>query len=187
MSEEAALALLSEQLLFPGDTRRAPAVGPAKVLLTRPTAGPLLARRRVRLEAAVSDQDWVEYEQQRLVVEAGFGVVASEARSMVAALRTRQHERNLQLYLARNVATLVGAIARFRLPTQPACGRLQEVDVFSPWRGSGYGDGLLAAILETLAGEGCTLAVVGADEDDWPLAWYRSRGFQDSARVPLTR
>ena len=59
--------------------------------------------------------------------------------------------------------------------------------MFPLWRGQGYGDALLAAVLEVLAREGSRTVVVGADEDDWPLSWYRTRGFHDSARVPLTR
>jgi len=57
---------------------------------------------------------------------------------------------------------------------------LQEVDVFPSWRG--YGDALLAAVLELLVAEGSNTVVVGADEDDWPLTWYRRRGFCDVAR-----
>jgi GNAT superfamily N-acetyltransferase len=69
---------------------------------------------------------------------------------------------------------------------QCAWARLAEIDVFPAWRGRGYGDAVLAAIVDRLAGEGCTMLVVGADEDDWPLSCYRSRGFRDVARVPLT-
>ena len=58
---------------------------------------------------------------------------------------------------------------------------------FPSWRGQGYGGALLAAGLDVLASESSRTAVVGADEDDWPLGWYRRRGFHDSARVPLSR
>jgi hypothetical protein len=46
---------------------------------------------------------------------------------------------------------------------------------------------VLAAVVDLLAGEGSTVVVVGADEDDWPLLWYRRRGFRDVGRVRLTR
>lgn len=45
-------------------------------------------------------------------------------------------------------------------------GRLQEVDDFPGWRGHGYGDALLAAVLTLLVVDGCTSVVVGSDEDD---------------------
>ena len=28
------------------------------------------------------------------------------------------------------------------------------------------------------------IPIIGADEDDWPLAWYRRLGFREAARVP---
>jgi len=55
------------------------------------------------------------------------------------------------------------------------------------WRGQGYGDGLLTAVLAMLNAEGVSTVVVGADEDDWPLSWYRRRGFRDTVRVSLDR
>jgi len=189
--EEVALALMSEQLLFNGkgngNERASRTRGPAKVLLVRSTAEPLRSRQQVRLGAATTEQDWREYEAQRLVVETELGVDETKAQKMLDTLRDRREQLGLELYLARDGAILVGAIARFRLPAQPSCARLQEVDVFPSWRGQGYGDALLAAMLEVLAREGSRTVVVGADEDDWPLNWYRRRGFHDSARVPLTR
>jgi ribosomal protein S18 acetylase RimI-like enzyme len=185
--EEAALALVSEQLLFDGNCGALSARVPAKVLLARPTAESEHARTRLRLSAATSEQDWRDYEAQRLVVEAEFGVAETQARTMIDALRDRGARLGLELYLARDGKNLVGAIGRFRLPAHPWCARLQEVDVFPRWRGQGYGDALLAAVLDLLASEGTRTAVVGADEDAWPLGWYRKRGFYDVARVPLTR
>ncbi len=186
MGEEAALALLSEQMLFDGNGTADPARKPAKVLLARSTAEPLYALHRVHLTPVISEQDWRAYEAQRLIVEDEFGVAETKARKMITALRDRRARLGLELYLAREGKSRVGAIGRFRLPAHP-CARLQEVDVFPPWRGQGYGNALLAAALDLLDTEGSSTAVVGADEDDWPLGWYRRRGFRDVARVPLTR
>lgn len=186
MCEEAALALTSEQMLFGGIDRAGPTRKPAKVLLARSTARPLHALKRVRLSPVFSEQDWRDYEAQRLVVEAGFGVADTQARKMIHALWDRRAQLGLGLYLALDGKRLVGAIGRFRLPAHP-CARLQEVEVFPPWRGQGYGNALLAAALDLLDAEGSRTAVVGADEDDWPLDWYRRCGFHDVARVPLTR
>jgi ribosomal protein S18 acetylase RimI-like enzyme len=62
--------------------------------------------------------------------------------------------------------------------------RLQEVDVFPGHRGNGYGEAALTAICAQLASEGLRDIIVGAEEDDWTLSWYRRRGFHDVARVP---
>lgn len=151
--EEATLALISERLLFGGNAAADPGRMPAKVLLVRSAAEPLRTVKRVQLTAASGEQDWREYEAQRLVLEAEFGVTETKARKMVDALRDRRARLGLELYLARDGERLVGAIGRFRLPAHPFWVRLQEVDVFPPWRGQGYGDGLLAAVLDLLPGE----------------------------------
>ncbi len=80
----------------------------------------------------------------------------------------------------------MGAVDRFRLPGRP-CARLQEVDVFPPWRGQEFGNAVLPAVVDLLAGEGSAVVAVGADEDDRPLSWYRRRGFHDVGHVRLTR
>ena len=56
--------------------------------------------------------------------------------------------------------------------------------MFPPWRGRGYGDALLVAVFGLPAAEGSSTVVVGADVDDWPLGWYRKRGFREIARLP---
>jgi GNAT superfamily N-acetyltransferase len=186
--DEVACALLTEELIF-GTTRlldidEAPRGG--KALLVRSTASTVAMPRSVQLYRVGSEGDWRAYRRERIAVEAGFGTDAVAAAAMVDALRTRVDRLGLGLYMARDEDRLVGAVGRFRLPNEP-WARLQEVDVFPPWRGQGYGDAMLAAILEQLAKAGCTMVVVGADDDDWPMPWYRRRGFRDIARVPLTR
>ncbi len=188
--DERAMALMTEQRLVAatrllGDLE---AAGEGKALLVHPTAAVLPARARVSLQPVLSGQDWRDYENQRVVVEAGFGVDAVRALAMVEALRERSRRLGLVLYLASDAEQVVGAVGCFRLPPpHRQWARLQEVDVFPSWRGRGYGDALLAAVLELLVTGGSDTVVVGADEDDWPLTWYRRRGFRDVARVPLTR
>jgi len=188
--DERAMALLTEQRLSAATRLLGviEAAGEGKALLVHPTVAVVPARVRVCLTPVLTEQDWRDYEDQRVVVEAGFGVDAVRARTMVEALRERSGRLGLGLYLASDGEQVVGAVGCFRLP--PPHGRwarLQEVDVFPSWRGRGYGDALLAAVLELLVAEGSNTVVVGADEDDWPLTWYRRRGFRDVARVPLTR
>jgi predicted N-acetyltransferase YhbS len=107
---------------------------------------------------------------------------------MVGELRDRGRRLGLRLYFAQDGQQVVGGVGSFRLPVpHQSCAWLQEVDVFPGWRGQGYGDGLLTAVLAMLNAEGVSTVVVGADEDDWPLSWYRRRGFRDTVRVSLDR
>ncbi|GLY28185.1 GNAT family N-acetyltransferase [Kineosporia sp. NBRC 101731] len=175
-------ALASERLLFP-DGRPGPL---GKTLLVRSTQEPWPTVRRLRLRPLT---DWARYEQLRIEVEAGFGVGPEPARAMVAALRERIVRLRLTMLIADDD---IGALGWFPWPTRADCARpgwarLQEVDVFPAHRGQGFGDALLAAALEHLAGCGVHTAIIGADEDDWPLDWYRRRGFTAVARVPLSR
>lgn len=188
--DEVALTLSTEQLLFPAARvlTDAEAVGTGKVLLVRPTAALLQSRAQVRLSPVTTEEEWHEYTRARVEVEAGFGVGREQAEVMVSDLRERSRSLGLCLYLARDGEQLVGAIARFLLPApHQHWARLQEVDVFPSWRGHGFGDAVLASMFAILDAEGTTVVVVGADENDWPLNWYRGRGFRDVARVAPTR
>jgi GNAT superfamily N-acetyltransferase len=184
------MALATEQWLHPG-ARVLPlqeSVDRGKALLVRNVAEPLRTRQSVSLRRIASLRHWQQYEERRIEVEAGFGVTEDEAVRRVRQLREGTERTGLDLYLANDDRRLVGAVGRFRLPVPDRpWARLQEVDVFPEWRGVGYGDALLSAAIGLLNDEGCASVVVGADEDDWPLQWYRRRGFRDTIRVPLTR
>jgi GNAT superfamily N-acetyltransferase len=184
------MALATEQWLHP-QARVLTAVeqaGSAKALLVRDLAEPFRTRMSVSLRRITSPQHWRVYENQRIKVEAEFGTTPEAAVRMVRDLREGTERTGVDLYLAHDDGRCVGAVGRFRLPVpNRPWARLQEVDVFPEWRGLGYGDALLSAAFWLLADEGCASVVVGADEDDWPLHWYRRRGFRDALRVPLTR
>lgn len=91
------MALMTEQRLFAATRLLGvlEAAGEGKALLVHPTAAVLSARVRVSLQPVVSEQDWNDYEDQRVVVEAGFGVDAVRARAMVEALRERSRRLGL--------------------------------------------------------------------------------------------
>ncbi|GAB6898429.1 GNAT family N-acetyltransferase [Kineosporia succinea] len=173
-------ALRSERLLFP-DAREVTTDQIGKTLLTRPTRPPLKAPETLALEPV----DWPTYTTHRIEVEAGFGVDARGARAMVRGLRERCARLGLVMMSAHDHQERVGAIGWFS--PHPGWARLQEVDVFPAHRGHGYGDALLAATFQHLDQNGVHTVIVGADEDDWPLSWYRRRGFEPVTRVTRSR
>ncbi|MBT0769427.1 GNAT family N-acetyltransferase [Kineosporia sp. J2-2] len=176
-------ALESERRLFPATHELTDPTTPGKSLLTRATHP---ATTELSLTPISGEADWARYERFRIEVEAGFGVGPELARAMVTTLRERTVHLGLTMLFARTTGDVVGAVGFFRL-TDPAWARLQEVDVFPAWRGRGFGNALLSAVSAHLAGIGVGTSVVGADEDDWPLSWYRRRGFTVVTRVPLSR
>ncbi len=58
-------------------------------------------------------------------------------------------------------------------------GRLQDIDVAQKYRGQGYGHRLLDGLISIAQGaRTISQLVVRADADDFPLHWYRRRGFE---------
>ena len=143
-----AAALRREQLLAHSARVLGPAesLGASKVLLVRDADEPRPDPRTVDLVPVMSMQQWRHNEEQRIAVEADFGVSESEARRMVGELRDRGARLGLRLYFAQDDQQVVGGVGYFRLPVpHQSYARLPEVDVFPGWRGQGYGDGLLTA------------------------------------------
>jgi GNAT superfamily N-acetyltransferase len=133
-----------------------------------------------------SDDRWARYEDLRVEVEAGLGLDEGRARSLVRHTRRRGEGLGPRLWLAAVPGDeVVGGIAAF--PVTGGAARLQEVDVFPAHRGAGLGRPLLEALRRELHGCALRHLVVGADEDDWPLAWYRRLGFRQVARVARDR
>jgi hypothetical protein len=84
-NDEVACALLTEERLF-GTTRLLDPdelPGGGQALLVRSTAQPVAAPRAADLHAISSEDDWREYGQKRIAVEAGVGVDAAAAQRMV--------------------------------------------------------------------------------------------------------
>lgn len=179
-------ALATERRLFPGVTTLAEGqdAGAGKSLLARATGVHASTGVRISLRPIVTETQWRAYTDQRIQVEKGFGATAADARRTGHELRGRRASIGLGRFAVEQDHDMVAAIGRFRMPA-PAhhWARLQDVDVFPNWRGHGYGTAMLVAMLRLLASEGATMVVVGADEDDWPLTWYRRHGFCDVARV----
>ncbi len=159
------------------------AAGRAKVLLVRDATVPL-AGRALSLVRCATGAAWARYADARVAVEAGFGLGAAAAHALVARTRARVATLGLRLWTASVDGALVAAAGAVPVAGDPATARLQEVDVFPGHRGRGHGDASLEALRRLLADGGVTRLVVGADEDDWPLSWYRRRGFTPVARVP---
>lgn len=165
-----------------------PATG--KSLLVRAST-PALAPTALHLLPCDSDDRWAQYEELRVEVEAGFGLSEDDARRLVRATRERGQSLGLRLWLAEvpNPSPVaVGGVAAFCLPPpDETVFRLQEIDIFPAHRGRGLGRPLLEAVRRQLHQDGAQRLVVGADEDDWPLAWYRRLGFRPVARVARRR
>lgn len=184
------MALETERALRPA-VAEADAAGdaPGKVLLVR-DARHAFAARGLSLVLCDSDEQWSRYEDERIPVEASFGLDEASGRALVQSVRRRAVSLGLRLWLAfddrldQGYNEAVGGIAAFRHPgpVGPAA-RLQEVDVFPRYRGQGYGRALLEGARRLLVAEGVRTLVIGADEDDWPLGWYRRLGFRDVVRV----
>lgn len=181
-----ALALATEQRVYPNATllTRHQDVGVAKSLMVRPTGTPVATISSIRLVPITTEAQWSVYADRRVEVEAGFGADESHAREMVYELRHRCARIDLDVFAAMHQELMIGGIARFRLPApHEHWARLQEVDIFPRWRGRGHGSVMLSSMMRLLGGEGSAMAVVGADEDDWPITWYRRHGFREVARV----
>ncbi len=188
--DESALALATEQQIYDvveplGDSDR---IGRAKVLLARGLSPPIVPDRQITLRPIATEESWNRYADERVAVEADFGVTESRARAMVDELRQRAKRVGMTLFFAVAGHDVVGAIGHFKVSVPHGdCVRLQEVDIFPQWRGRGYGTSMLLEMLHHVAIQGCITAVIGADEDDWPLDWYRRHDFFDVLRVRSAR
>jgi len=183
---ERMVAVATELHLFPGASELTgrDEINAGKALLVRATGADRSDPGGMLLRPLATERAWQIYADHRVEVEAEFGVAAADARRMVDELRARCANTAMDMFAAQCDHTIIGAIGRFRMPPPDHhWARLQEVDIFPTWRGYGYGTAMLLTMLGLLAREGATMVVVGADEDDWPLTWYRRHGFSDVARV----
>lgn len=150
------------------------------------------AARALSLVLCDSDEQWSRYVEERIPVEVAFGLDEASARALVQSVRIRGALLGMRLWRAfdergdHGDGDAVGGIAAFRHPGPIGLvARLQEGDVFPGYRGQGYGAALLEGARRLLVAEGVRRLVIGADEDDWPLGWYRRLGFRDVARVHI--
>ncbi len=72
-------------------------------------------------------------------------------------------------------------VAGARLHLDGATAWLDDVETDPAHRGRGHGDALLAATGALAAAAGCDVVGLSADLADWPVSWYRRRGFTDAA------
>lgn len=188
--DETVLALTTERQIYDTVTplEASSQIGCAKVLLTRHLSYVELPEAQIVLQPIATEADWHYYTQQRIVVESSYGVTELRARIMVEELRARAERVGMTMFFALRQQEVIGAIGSFRLAAPDHhFARLQEVDVLPTWRGKGYGTLMLMAMLRHNMSEGCTVVAIGADEDDWPLDWYRRHAFTDVLRVRSLR
>lgn len=185
MEAFAEVALLSEKALRPDCvvlSKQDPSAG--KALLARDACTPFGPRSLALLDCD-SDERWALYEDFRVPVEREFGVDDAAARSLVRLMRERLGPLGLRLWLATgDDGHVVGGIGAFRIDhAGTEAARLQDVDVFPEHRGRGLGTALMEAVRLHLHSQGVRVLIIGADEEDWPLSWYRRLDFRDVARV----
>ncbi|MGY1987437.1 GNAT family N-acetyltransferase [Blastococcus sp. SYSU DS0669] len=70
-------------------------------------------------------------------------------------------------------------VAAAQLRVDGATAAVESVMTDPDARGRGYGDAVLARVLELAAEAGCDLVVLEAAGDDWPRHWYARRGFAE--------
>ncbi|MDP5183116.1 GNAT family N-acetyltransferase [Blastococcus sp. BMG 814] len=68
-------------------------------------------------------------------------------------------------------------VAAAQLRVDGATAAVESVMTDPDVRGRGYGDAVLARVLELAAAAGCDLVVLEAAGEDWPRHWYARRGF----------
>lgn len=73
-------------------------------------------------------------------------------------------------------------VAGALLKIDGATASLDAVGTDTAHRGRGHGDALVAGAFAIAATAGCDLIGLEADAADWPLDWYRRRGFTDVGR-----
>lgn len=179
-----AAALASERLLF-GEVRPATGPGPHRALMARTVATAAPPARPVRLREIAGEAAWDRYRDARTEVEAAYGLDAEAVEAIVVRMRRAAASHPIRWYgLVEEGGAEVGTVGRLVVDAAGVrIWRLQDVDVFPPFRGRGFGHALLDATMNLAAHRGVPVVMVGADEDDWPLAWYERRGFVRVATV----
>lgn len=176
-------ALESERWLFK-QVAIAPEDVPAKVLLCKRIVVPTATQSPPALEPILSAELWDQYRAERCQIEKAYGLDHAAVNHMVERMRLRAEQLPISWYFLRLKAQWPAAVGLLRFTFQgQALGRLQDVDVFPRFRGQGIGNQLLAAIEAHVAAHGLPYLFVGADEDDWPLAWYERHGYVRLGRV----
>jgi GNAT superfamily N-acetyltransferase len=114
------------------------------------------AARGLTLIACDSDEQWYQYEDYRIPVEASFGLDEAADRTLVRVTRERGALLGMRLWFATGQnGDVVGGIGAFAIQDEGVlAARLQEVDVFPAHRGQGLGNALLEGVRRLLLSEG---------------------------------
>ncbi|SFO86140.1 Uncharacterized conserved protein, DUF952 family [Geodermatophilus dictyosporus] len=97
---------------------------------------------------------------------------------VVAQLVGREHRTDRVVAVTDVAVREAGrVVASGQLRVDGATAAIEAVGTAPGARGRGYGDAVLARLLERAADAGCDLVVLEADAADWPRHWYARRGF----------
>ncbi|MEM8532595.1 MAG: GNAT family N-acetyltransferase [Chloroflexota bacterium] len=174
-------ALFSESLLFgkiiqpgPGDV--------VKALLGKALTKALHVSEW-QLHLITSADDWQQYREHRVVVEAQFGGTRADVERMIKIMHSRQTQLSIQWYFLQAEERL-GGVGLLEFEYQGTrSGRLQDIDIFPSYQGLGLGNVLLKAVEGLAYRKNLTYLYLGADTNDWPLYWYQRHGYAELARI----
>jgi len=61
-------------------------------------------------------------------------------------------------------------------------GQVEDVGTLDEHRNRGHASAVVTRAVQEARAEGCDLVFLVADADDWPMAWYRTLGFDEIGR-----
>ena len=145
------------------------------VLMSRRTDVPVAGSGA---RAEVVDQSEVQEFWNRSWRE-GLSALGDRLDPVVGQLVGREHLNDRVVAVTDVVVREEGrVVAAGQLRVDGATAAVESVLTDPAARGRGYGDAVLARILELAAAAGCDLVVLEAAGDDWPRQWYARRGFE---------
>lgn len=135
---------------------------------------------RVRLTPVASPEEWDILHNLRAEIEVPFGVVDPvEIARLIDGIRRVVLEFQAEWFLAFAENKAVGEIGLVSFDSEHGkYGRLLDVDIAPPFQGRGYGNELMASIIQIAKERELTALCLKADADRWVKHRYSRLGFK---------